>query len=47
MILLPMPIAACKPENMILEKGIDDIGDDQTPFICASVKPFSALQSTC
>jgi hypothetical protein len=27
MILLPMPIAACKPENMILEKGIDDIGE--------------------
>ena len=47
MILLPMPIAACKPENMILEKGIDDIGDGRTPFIRASVKPFLTLQSTC
>ena len=32
MILLPMPIAACKPENMIMEKGIDDIGDDPNSF---------------
>ena len=46
MILLPMPILACKPEKMILENGIDDKGDERTPFIRASVKPFSTLQST-
>ena len=47
MILLSMPISVCKPENMISKKGIDDIGDDRIPFICSSVKPFLALQSTC
>ncbi len=46
MILLPMRIYACKPEKMILENGIDDTGDNHTPFIRASMKLFWTLQST-